>query len=213
MEITKYGHACISLEKDGRRLLIDPGGLTPDAAAIPADALLITHEHNDHFVPATVGAALDRNPDLQIYANAAVAAELPGLGGALHVVGHGDTFEVAGFSVQVHGEWHAVIHQDIPLVTNVGYLVDEHIFHPGDALTVPEVPVDTLLVPISGPWGKVGELVDWVREVGPRTTFAIHDGLLNGIGLGLMDRMLGENGPGTGAGYRRLADEESAGTA
>jgi len=210
LEITKYGHACLAFEKDGHRIVIDPGGLTPEAATIGAEALLITHEHTDHFLPEKVLAARAANPELQVYANTAVAAQLPGLGDALHIVGHGDALEIGGFQIQVHGEWHALIHQDIPLITNVGFLIDGSFFHPGDALTVPETAVDTLLVPISGPWAKVGELVDWVREVSPRRTIAIHEALLSEIGLGLLDRILGADGPGTGAEYRRLAPGESA---
>lgn len=52
----------------------------------------------------------------------------------MHVVGAGDALTVAGFDVQVHGEWHAVIHPDVPRMPNVGFLVDGLVFHPGDAL-------------------------------------------------------------------------------
>ncbi len=53
--------------------------------------------------------------------------------------------------MQVHGELHAVIHPDIPRVTNVGFLVEGgKVFHPGDALTVPDHPVETLDAPGHG---------------------------------------------------------------
>lgn len=32
MRLTKYGHSCVVLEKDGRRIVLDPGGLTPEDA-------------------------------------------------------------------------------------------------------------------------------------------------------------------------------------
>jgi hypothetical protein len=102
-----------------------------------------------------------------------------------------------------------VIHTDIPRIRNVGFLLDGALFHPGDALTVPDQPVETLMLPMHAPWSRISDLIDWVREVGPQRSFAVHDGLLNDIGLGMVDRLLGESGPGIGAPYRRLAPAET----
>ena len=49
MRLVKVGHACIRLEKDGRSLVVDAGSLTPSDSLLNADAVLITHEHFDHF--------------------------------------------------------------------------------------------------------------------------------------------------------------------
>lgn len=209
MKLTKYGHSCVAVEKNGRRIVLDPGGLTPEDATAGAEAILITHEHFDHFSEQVVRAACDRDAGIQVYTCAAVAGQLTGLGATLHVVGEGDRLDAAGFDVEIHGQWHAIVHPDIPRVTNVGFLLDGSVFHPGDALTVPGRPVSTLLLPVHAPWSRTGELIDWVREAGPRQTLAIHDGLLNDAGLALADRLLGENGPGTGASYTRLTSGES----
>jgi L-ascorbate metabolism protein UlaG (beta-lactamase superfamily) len=209
MQLTKHGHACVTAEKDGRRIVLDPGELTPEDATVGAEAVLITHEHFDHFSERRVRDACQRDPGLLVYTCAAVAAKLDGLGQAVRVVGEGDAFDVAGFGVQVHGQWHQVVHRERPRVGNVGFLLDGSVFHPGDALTVPGVAVTTLLLPVHAPWSRTGELIDWVREVGPRQTLAIHDGLLNETGLTVVDSLLGENGPGTGAAYTRLAPGES----
>jgi L-ascorbate metabolism protein UlaG (beta-lactamase superfamily) len=205
MRLTKFGHACVRLEKDDRRLVIDPGVFTEPDALDGASAVLITHEHADHFVEGPLRAAAEADPALEIWANSSVTDQLTGLGDRVHTVGQGEAITAAGFDIHVHGTWHAVIHPDIPRITNVGYLVDGAVFHPGDALTVPDEPVDTLLLPVHAPWSKIGELIDWVREVKPRRTYAVHDGLLNDTGLGLVGRLLGDGGPGTGAGYTRLA--------
>jgi L-ascorbate metabolism protein UlaG (beta-lactamase superfamily) len=209
MRLTKYGHACVALEKDGRRIVLDPGGLTPEDATLGAEAILITHEHMDHFSAETVRAARTRDPEVRVLTCSPVAAQLDGLGPALRVVGEGDALEVAGFDVQVHGEWHAIVHPEIPRVRNVGFLIDGSLFHPGDALTLPGTPVSTLLLPVHGPWSRTGELIDWVREVAPEQTVAIHDGLLNDLGLAVTGRLLGDGGPGTGARYTRLTPGES----
>ncbi|PRY38051.1 MBL fold metallo-hydrolase [Umezawaea tangerina] len=213
MELTKFGHASVALERDGRRLVVDPGGFTDASALDGAEAVLITHEHLDHFVEDRIRAALADVPGLEVWTNPAVAAALEGAGPRVHAVGHGDAFTAAGFDVKVFGEWHAVIHPDIPRIHNVGFLVDDAVFHPGDAFTTPEVPVDTLLVPVHAPWSKLAEVIDWIREVKPGRAFGMHDVLLSETGLGLVARLLGEGGPGTGAPYRRIGVDERVGLA
>ncbi len=39
-------------------------------------------------------------------------------------------------------------------------------------------------MPTSGPWAKLGELVDWVREVKPSKAIQIHDLMLSDAGRG-----------------------------
>ena len=207
MQLTKHGHACVVLAEDDRRLVVDPGAYTADDAWAGASALLITHEHADHLVPAKVRAALDADPALEVWTNPAVAEQLADR--RVHAVGDGDTFTAAGFDVSVHGEWHAVIHPDLPRVRNVGFLVAGRVFHPGDALTVPEVAVPTLLLPAHAPWSKTAELVDYLREVGAERAYAVHDGLLNDTGLGVVGGLLGERGPGQPTPYQRLAPGDS----
>ena len=209
MQLTKYGHACVVLSDGDRRLVVDPGSFTADDAWDGASALLITHEHFDHFVPDRVRAALDADPALEVWTNASVAGQLEGAGPRVHVVGAGDTFTAAGFDVSVHGEWHAVIHPDIPRVANVGFLVDGTVFHPGDALTVPEVDVETLLLPTHAPWSKLGELIDYLRAVQAQRALAVHDALLSDLGHGVAARLLGDDGPGQPTPYTRLAPGET----
>src|SRR4051794_34499497 len=59
MELMKHGHACVVLGDGDRRLVIDPGVFTDAGALDGADAVLITHEHADHFAPDRLRAALD----------------------------------------------------------------------------------------------------------------------------------------------------------
>ncbi|MFK4599295.1 MBL fold metallo-hydrolase [Streptomyces pristinaespiralis] len=203
MRLTKRIHACVQLEKDGRRLVIDPGGFSEHDAAVGADVLLVTHEHPDHFDEGRLRAALEANPSARLWTLRSVAERLSAaFPGRVRTVGHGDTFTAAGFDVQVHGELHAVIHPDIPRITNVGYLVDGSVFHPGDALTVPGRPVDTLMLPVHAPWNKISEVIDYVREVAPRRAVDVHDALLTDLARPIYDRQIGELG---GARHERLA--------
>ncbi|MET7367572.1 MBL fold metallo-hydrolase [Streptomyces sp. NPDC005566] len=202
LTLTKNTHSCIRLERNGQALVIDPGGFSEDDAAVGADAILVTHEHPDHFDEARVRAGLESNPAAQVWTLRSVAGQLSAaFPGRVHTVGHGDTFSAAGFDVQVHGELHAVIHPDIPRITNIGFLVGGSVFHPGDALTVPDHPVDTLMLPVMAPWNKISEVIDYVREVKPRRAIDIHDALLTDLARPIYDRQIGGLG---GADHDRL---------
>ncbi|MFF3171953.1 MBL fold metallo-hydrolase [Streptomyces sp. NPDC057900] len=207
LTLTKKFHSCIRLEKAGRTLVIDPGGFSEQDAAIGAEAILVTHEHPDHYNEERLRAGLEANPAAEVWTLRSVAGQLSAaFPGRVHTVGHGDTFTAAGFDVQVHGELHAVIHPDIPRITNIGFLVDGSLFHPGDALTVPDRPVDTLMLPVMAPWNKISEVIDYVREVKPRRAIDIHDALLTDLARPVYDNQIGGLG---GTDHGRLAPGES----
>lgn len=200
MRFTKFTHACARIETDGGTLLIDPGAFSEPEALDGANAVLITHEHFDHVEPGRLRAAAAADPDLTIWTNAAVAAQLAEhaeLKDRVRTVAHGDTFTVGtaagGVDVHVYGEKHARMHPDADPITNIGFHIGGVAFYPGDALTVPEEPVDTLLAPVDAPWLRQTDLLSYVREVHPRRAHAMHDGLLNDTGLaviaGLTDRL------------------------
>ncbi|MGW3495258.1 MBL fold metallo-hydrolase [Streptomyces sp. NPDC001020] len=209
MKLTKKSHACIRLAKDGRTLVIDPGTFSEEDAAVGADAILVTHEHMDHFSEERLRAGMEANPGAEIWTLASVAEQISATyPGRVHTVGHGDAFTAAGFDIQVHGELHAVIHPDIPRITNVGFLIDEgKVFHPGDALTVPDCPVETLMLPVMAPWSKIAEVIDYVREVKPQRAYDIHDALLTDLARPIYDSQIGALG---GAEHLRLTPGASA---
>lgn len=198
MKLTKYAHACVTAEKDGATIAIDPGSMTPNAADVVAgaSAVLITHEHADHFDADILRAALGARPDLLVFAPASVCAALGADNGRITAVSAGDRFQAAGFDVQVHGRSHALIHVEVPVVANVGYLLDESVYHPGDAYYVSGADVETLLVPTSGPWTKLGETIDFVRAVRPARAVQIHELLLSDLGQDYAAGFLGQDGLG-----------------
>jgi L-ascorbate metabolism protein UlaG (beta-lactamase superfamily) len=205
MRFTKLGHSCVRLEKDGAVLVIDPGTFSDAPAALDgAAAVLVTHEHPDHLDADAVKAALSGNPDLTLWTTPSVATQFSDFANRVHAVHHGDAAEIAGFSVHVYGEKHALVHQDIPVVDNTGFMVDNDLFHPGDSLTVPEDPVSTLLLPVSAPWLKASEMIDYFRAVAPARGYAIHDAILNENGLGLVTRLMSVAAAPTGVPVARL---------
>ncbi|MDO3683068.1 MBL fold metallo-hydrolase [Micromonospora sp. C28ISP2-4] len=188
MQVTKYAHSCLRLEHDGAVLVVDPGVFSDPAALDGADAVLITHEHPDHVDVGTLTRALERRP-VPVHGPASLAGVLGDAAEALVTVEPGQSFTVAGVPVRAYGGQHAVIHPDIPVIQNIGYLFADVVYHPGDALFVPDdVQVDTLFAPIHAPWSKFSEVVDFIRAVAPRRAYALHDGLLNDNGLGVLNR-------------------------
>ncbi|MEZ0113920.1 L-ascorbate metabolism protein UlaG (beta-lactamase superfamily) [Catenulispora sp. EB89] len=177
MEFTKYAHSTVALTKDGFTVVIDPGAYTPNAAELVAGAtaVLITHSHPDHFDAGILKAALEAQPSLRVWAPPDAAAELGPHDGRVLAVRADDSFEAAGFEVTAVGEHHAPIHADLPLMSNVGYLIDGDVYHPGDSYVVPGAAVQTLLVPAAGPWTKLSEGIDFVRSVKPSRSVQIHD--------------------------------------
>jgi L-ascorbate metabolism protein UlaG (beta-lactamase superfamily) len=191
MRLTKLGHSCVRLEKDGATLVIDPGGWSGQGVLDGADTVLVTHEHPDHLDADVIRAALESNRDLQLWSNESAASKFAEFGDRVHVVAHGDEFSTAGFDVRVYGRDHAVIVPAIPVIPNTGFLVDGEVFHPGDSFTVPGEKVGTLLVPVSAPWLKFAEVAEYIAAVGADRGYAIHDAVLSPEGLGLIGMLLG----------------------
>jgi L-ascorbate metabolism protein UlaG (beta-lactamase superfamily) len=192
MRITKFGHACVRLEHDGQVVVVDPGGYTEPEAVDGATAVLVTHQHPDHL-------DLDRlrATDAPVFTIQAVRDEIaegdPAVAERVTVVSPGEQLD-AGLPVTAVGELHAVIHPDLPRISNSGFVVDvggTRVYHPGDALTPPGGPVDVLFLPVHAPWSKISEVADFSRTVGAGRSVAVHDGLLNDNGHQIVGRVLG----------------------
>ena len=191
MEITKHGHACLTLTEGGRSLMIDPGAFTESLGSVEAiDGVIITHEHVDHWSTDHLRTVLDANPGIPIYTTAGVAAQLSDVGTEVTTISHDTALECAGFSLRFTSGLHALIHQSLPQPHNLGVMVNETFYYGGDSYLLPDRSVETLAIPISAPWMKVAELFDYMAELKPTTCINTHDSLLSDRGFTLLKTMV-----------------------
>lgn len=207
MRITKFGHACVRVEHDDHVVVLDPGVFTEAEAVDGVGAILITHEHPDHYDPERLRAS--QAPIFTIDAVARqIAASAPDLTERVTVVAPGETFD-AGLVVRTVGELHAVIHPELERLHNSGFVITaggQKVYHPGDALTTPGEEIDLLLAPSSAPWLKASEVIDFVRDVGAPRNLAIHDRVYSEAGHTMLATQVNRFLEPLGADYVRLAD-------
>lgn len=182
MRITKYEHAALRIAEAGSALIIDPGSFTTPLDELGAVVgVVITHEHPDHWTGAHLDRILRAAPGIPIFSTAGVAAAAADY--EITVVAPGDEVTAGGFALRFFGGRHAVIHESLPEIDNLGVLVNDTLYYPGDSYTVPDgVAVDTLAAPLGAPWLKIGDAMDFVLAVSPRRCFGTHDMTLSTIG-------------------------------
>ena len=190
MKITKLGHCCLLIETKAKRILTDPGSYTVEAHSKleNIDYILFTHEHADHYHVESLKVLLHRNPQAAVYANSSVSELLTKEGIKHTLVSHGElvllgevsataTESVGAVALLGIGEKHAEMHSSVPLSSNLGFFIDGRLWYPGDAFTNPERSVEILALPVSGPWMKIGEAIDYALLLKPKIAFPVHDGL------------------------------------
>lgn len=181
MQLTHFGHSCLLAEFDDTRLLFDPGTFAHGFEGITGlSAILITHQHPDHVDAARLPALIEANPDAALYTDSQTAAQLDA---PFQAVRAGDELTVGDLTIRALGGRHAVIHPEIPVIENLSYLVDDgdhraRLMHPGDALFVPDEPVDVLAAPAAAPWMRISEAIDYLRAVAPARAIPIHQGVV-----------------------------------
>ncbi|MCK2021943.1 MBL fold metallo-hydrolase [Microbacterium sp. kSW2-24] len=182
MRVTKFEHASLRIDQNGETLLIDPGSFTTPLDDLgDVVAVVLTHEHPDHWTPEHLDRILRMAPGVPIFGPAGVARAAEGY--EITVVSPGETRTVGGFTLRFFGGTHEIIHSSIPVIENVGVLVNDELYYPGDSYAVPEgVEVGTLAAPLGAPWLKIGEAIDYVLAVKPRRAFGTHDMTLSVAG-------------------------------
>ncbi len=179
MTITKFGHSCLLIEEGGARILLDPGTFTTEQNSLKdIDVVLITHEHGDHVSMDSMKQIMANNPEAKVLTNGSVQAMLEKEGIAATVVKQGETVTEKGITFEGVGEKHALLITGVPQIENVGFFINNRLFYPGDALTLPHKDIEVLALPAAAPWSKISETIDYALAVKPRVAFPVHDGIL-----------------------------------
>jgi L-ascorbate metabolism protein UlaG (beta-lactamase superfamily) len=181
MKLTKYAHACVVLEEQGKKVVIDPGEWTPEFGdASNVAAVVVTHVHQDHFSPKNLEAIIAANPDVPVFTTTEVAEQFKQPN--VKVVQAGQSETVEPFTLRFGGEMHAAIHEYVPVPHNTSVFVNDAFYYPGDSYTMPDKPVKVLAVPANAPWMKVADSMDFIAKIKPERCFLVHDELLSDRG-------------------------------
>lgn len=203
MELTKYEHACFMVHSNNEYIIVDPGELTTELVAPEGVvAVVITHEHPDHYDHDLVTDIIDKNPEAIIIGPKAVTDKIEAF--ETRTVTGGDSVTIGSFELEFYGREHEVIHPSVPTVENVGVLINELIYYPGDSFTVPDKPVDTLAIPAGAPWLRFREAGDFLLKLKPRLAFPTHDGVLSLDGRMFMDNWFKRFADTIDTDYRRI---------
>lgn len=186
MRIAQYLHSCVELELDGFRLLIDPGTycfaegkLKPEDIPRP-DAILITHNHADHMDVDAL-KSICRDKPLCTYGHKGTTEMLAHSGLKTKTIKAGDDLTLGPFQVDVLEGAHAKLPSAVP--PNVGYLINDAIFHPGDSFSHDIGYVDVLLLPVAGPWLTINDALAFALSIKPKLVIPIHDAMIKDFAL------------------------------
>jgi L-ascorbate metabolism protein UlaG (beta-lactamase superfamily) len=178
--VTHYGHACLLVESDRARFVFDPGIFSSGLDEVnDVSAIFVTHQHPDHIEEKLLAQLLSRNPQATLIVDPGSAELGQKLTPRCQIVEPGEQFTLAGTDVVTVGGAHALIHADVPVIPNVGFVLDDGAFyHPGDAFDIPPHEIDVLGLPIAAPWLKASEVVEFLRGLSPRVAIPIHEAVL-----------------------------------
>lgn len=175
MKITKYPQSCLIIEKDGKRLGIDPGALVSAKYKaqdlLPLDAILITHEHEDH-VDQDLLRELVKDGNIPVYANQSTKNLLGDL--VTLVVEDGEAFEAAGMNVVARELPHCLMVDGSAGPQNTGYVIDGVFFHAGDGIALDGLHVESAAIPIAGPDISARDVFDFIKQLRCQTVVPIH---------------------------------------
>ena len=178
MTITKLGHSCLVIQEGALKIIIDPGSYTVEGikSITDLDVILITDEHQDHFDVGSIEILRANNPGVKIFTQRSVQKMLADKNIPSELILDKQVITIKDITIEGCGEKHAVLHSSIPQTDNTGYIIGGRFFHPGDALTMPGKPIEILALPVTGPWVKMSESIDYAIAVHPKVCFPIHDG-------------------------------------
>ena len=206
MEITKLEHSGVVIKKGEERIVFDPVEFKKELPRLRnVVAVVITHKHSDHLQTEVLNKILSDNPGAKVFTTGDTA---PLIGGAI-IVNVGDTHRVGEFTLDFFGKNHAAIVPGQIPCENIGVVVDGAVVNPGDSFDFPDVKTKVLFVPISAPWLKIAESMDFTGKVKPQVVTPVHDALLSELGESISGNWIKKACDEVGAEYRELRFDEN----
>jgi L-ascorbate metabolism protein UlaG (beta-lactamase superfamily) len=180
---TWYRQSAYLWRGEGLNLYIDPWGVTGDP---PADVVLITHAHDDHFDQDSLGKIV-RPGSTKLVAPRDVAQELSG---DVTPVGPGESLEVGGLKVRTVPAYNQVEErlEMHPRRNNwVGYVLElggSTYYHAGDTdhvAELDEITADVTFLPIGGTYTMTApEAAELAKAISPKVAVPMHYGFIVG---------------------------------
>lgn len=203
MKLTKYEHACFTVELGSEVVVVDPGNYSTDFIA-PSNvvAVIITHKHADHFDYEHIAAIMNENPNATIVADESVTSQIEAF--KTQSVSVGEVVIIGDFKLEFFGGKHALIHDTLPIINNLGVFINDTVYYPGDSFALTNKPIDVLALPVGAPWLKIGEAIDFLLATKPLLAFPTHDAVLSDIGKTLVDNMLAAVTENNDIAYKRI---------
>jgi L-ascorbate metabolism protein UlaG (beta-lactamase superfamily) len=182
--ITWLGHDSFKIKAPEGVIYIDPwklkGGESRRGGTEyqPADVILITHGHHDHFSPDDVKKI--QKADTIIVSVADVTAQVKG---NVKTVKPGDTLTVKGVQIEAVPAYNPAKQFHPKAAGHVGYIVTvggRRIYHAGDTDVIPEmanIKTDVALLPVGGKYTMTAsEAAQAANLIKPKVAVPMHWG-------------------------------------
>jgi L-ascorbate metabolism protein UlaG (beta-lactamase superfamily) len=174
------GHASFRLDGPPT-IYFDP--TSAGSKALPADLILISHEHNDHYHPATLKQI--STPQTVILTNERVGAKLAGVQGVegeVRVMQAGDVETLGEVEIEAVPAYNLTTSYHPREAGGLGFVVTwggERLYFAGDTDHIPEmaeIECDVALLPIGGKYTMdVEEAAQAAATIGPRVAVPMHE--------------------------------------
>ena len=182
--ITFLGHGTLMVSFGGRVIHVDPYSKVADYSALPkADAVLITHEHQDHLDNEALKHIVTDETDIVLNRKSAAAL------GKGRIIGNGESKKVLGIKVEAVPAYNIVHKRDNgqpfhPKGEHNGYVLnfgDTRIYVAGDTENIPEMKelqdITIAFLPMNLPYTMTPEMAaDAALSFRPKILYPYHYG-------------------------------------